>query len=215
MSITPTGGWRPQEGRHRIVLNADPEPSAILLHTEKKSGSAFGKAFFGCLGAICAVVFVIFVLGVIGKLASDQSGRSTPASPSGQETVRVTAPILNAEYQANEVAADEKYANKSLRVFGQVKSIEKDAWGSIHIRISDDALFSGSLLGVDATLHTDSTNEGIAADLRRGQGVAVLCNKVRYVVGTVMLENCSFDLNTTAPRSPPSTTEGNDTPYSY
>jgi len=223
MSITPAGGWNkpnPPEVQPLHSYARTPNTTTVVLHQEKQ-GSSFGRAFFGCLGVVCAVFFIIFALGILGKIASDSpspsSVLSAPTTSSRpKEAVRVAAPILNAAYQANEVAADEKYGDKILHVYGQTKSIEKDGWSNIHVRIYDSALFTyGSLLGVDATMRSDPANEETAAGLHIGQRVAVSCTSVRYIVGTVMLENCTFEADSTPPPTPTPNTPDDSAPYAY
>ena len=155
----------------------------------------------GKLAVFCALIF----LGLVLVAAFNMTERGSPVNQTpttSQEIIRVTAPELNADYEANEVAADEKYSGRTLRVVGQVKSIDKDAWGAVHIVMADDTPFSGTLLGVDAAMNTSETTTSVAPRLQRGQAVAVLCTKVRRIIGSVRLDDCEFNLSAAQPRPP-------------
>ena len=88
------------------------------------------------------------------------------------------------DYQANEVAADEKYKGKELSVSGVVESIDKDYSDDVHIHIRTPNEF----MGVDATLKDSETQK--AAALLKGERIVVLCRGKGAVMGSPMLADC-------------------------
>lgn len=164
-----------------------------------------GRIFTGCLAVIGAVVVGVFLLFLIFWTPSAK--HETPASSSSvtqsQALARETAPTMtlsiaeiDADYAANEVAADRKYSGQIVRVFGNIDSIDKGPLGAVHIvLVSNPEMFGGgSPFGVDATMNPGS--DDIAARLVRWQKVVLICKSVSRVIGSVMLSDCEFDLST-------------------
>lgn len=174
-----------------------------------------GKLVSGALSLIGAIVVVTILAGMLVFMVGTGHKASMGEAPSSDSvpipsvdqnqrvpTMNVSAVRLDAEYGANEVAADQRYAGQILRVSGLVASIDKGPLGAVHIVMggAPDGLFnSGSPFGVDATMNPG--NEAIAAHLLRWEPVVMICGKVQRVMGSVMLGDCDFDL--TPPRPQP------------
>ena len=77
-------------------------------------------------------VIAVFVLFIIGSVMSsdEQSPSNNTGASSNQKTeepvLTVSAVTLYNEYEANQVAADEKYKNKLVEITGVVDTIGKD-----------------------------------------------------------------------------------------
>ncbi len=79
------------------------------------------------------VFFGIFILaGIIGMCMKDTTPMlkeanvpSSKESTTQQEIISITAEQLYKDYEANEIAADQKYKNKSIKVTGTVRVIGK------------------------------------------------------------------------------------------
>ena len=99
----------------------------------------------------------------------------------------VPAATLVADYRANEVAADEKYKGKLLRVTGTVDSIDKDFMDDIVVRIKSDNMFMSIMANVD------DSEKSAAARLAKGGPVTVVCEGGGLIVGSPVLNDCTIE----------------------
>lgn len=134
----------------------------------------------------------LIVIGMRAAHESDNSNHAsstTAAAPEATHQARqeppieLTADALFAAYKANEVAADEKYKGKLLKVSGVVKSIGKDVMDEpyIALRASDNEFET-----VNAYF-TKSDIENLAK-LSKGQDVTVTCRGDGYHVMSPILD---------------------------
>ncbi len=169
-----------------------------------------------CIGAVL-VLFIIF--GVIVSMgssnSSDSSNSSTPsvsdsvneegsnptsenqssnsetANEPEEEVIKVTAEDLYAEYEANEVAAEQKYKGKLLEITGTVDSISRDVLDDLYITLeSDESGFS--IASVQCYINEkDEASVNKAASLSKGDTVTI-----RGYVGSAILnltvEKCTI-----------------------
>jgi len=108
----------------------------------------------------CLSVIVIIIIAVIVCTIPDTSPSSTDSGPA----IKITAVQLFAEYDANEIAADQKYEDKTLEVSGVILRIGKD--------ILDDpfvTLAGNSVWGVQCMF----TNDNQVVNLSPGQSITV------------------------------------------
>lgn len=135
--------------------------------------------------------------GSIGALS--EAGRLADASTSSETAADVgagdgafgqsaAAPLLAIDartlfkdYEANEIAADQKYKGKRLRVTGEVESIDSDLIDEPVITLS-----TGGFLGVQVR----GLSADVAASLGKGQTLTVECTGAGEVIGAPMLEEC-------------------------
>jgi uncharacterized protein len=99
-------------------------------------------------------------------------------SPSFQQ---VTAPELYAAYHDNEVAADQKYKGRALRIRGIVGSISKDIFDKPYV-----TLLAGSQFDTVQLQFGDTSNEQLAK-LRKGMNIEVTCRGRGMVIGIPVL----------------------------
>ena len=91
------------------------------------------------------------------------------AAPSAASpAVEITSKELSSEYDKNEVAADNKYKGKTVRVTGKVEDIGKDFMDEVYITMEGKDLFQGVQVYFD-----DSSGDEKAATLEKGQEVTI------------------------------------------
>jgi hypothetical protein len=123
--IGDSAGFCTKCGTARMGAGSMPAPKKHLLR----------NIMLGAVG-------VVVGLGILGALVGDDkktaSGTdASSASPPSAPDVTVDAPQLFADYQANGVAADEKYKGKILEISGNVDKIDKDITDTIYVTLSN------------------------------------------------------------------------------
>jgi hypothetical protein len=114
----------------------------------------------------------------------------------------VEAERLNAAYQANEVAADNKYKGRLLAVSGTVQSISKDFADDTYLAIAT----SNEFMPIHANLQQRYVAQ--AAALQKGQQITVVCKGNGMMIGSPMLKDCAIasePVNSSAMSSPQQT----------
>lgn len=81
--------------------------------------------------------------------------------------IEVSAEQLYADYEANGVAADEKYYDKVVRVTGIVNGIDRDFYEDIYVSLQGDEYY-GNVVCYFAESHVKE-----AAQLSKGQAITV------------------------------------------
>lgn len=98
----------------------------------------------------------------------------------------MSARALIAEYEKNEVSADQRLRGKRLNVRGQISSIGKDIFDNPFV------VLAGGGEGVhDAQLYFDDPARSKLGDLRKGQSLTASC-VVDGMLGNVSLKDCSL-----------------------
>lgn len=103
------------------------------------------------------------------------------AAPPVAVAIDVTAKQLFADYDANELGADEKYKGKTLRISGTVSSIGKDITGTAYVQFA----IGDPVYGVQCMFNDAS---GLSS-LKKGQQLVVRC-KEPGKMGNVVLSDC-------------------------
>jgi hypothetical protein len=96
----------------------------------------------------------------------------------------VSAQKLSADYEANEVAADQKYKGAPLLIMGTISGIRKDFVDTPYVSLVGD----GYLHDVQAGFGSKTT--GTLAKLAKGQKMVIVCDAGEQIVTEVMLKNC-------------------------
>lgn len=129
-----------------------------------------------------AVAFAAFFLMAV---ASGNDDKDKEKEVKEQETKapaqQVTVQQLAADYEANEIAADQKYKDKPVVVTGTVTDISKDVMGDIYVVMTDGDEMS--MIGVQCFFSDDHTAD--AAKLTKGQKATIkgMCDgKVMHVI---------------------------------
>jgi hypothetical protein len=103
-----------------------------------------------------------------------------------RSAISITSTDLFNAYSANEVAADDKYKGKQLLVTGTVASIDKGAFGGIHLRLATPNEFMSTICSLD------SSEKSEVARLSNGQVVRVMCKGQGRVLGSPSLSDCTL-----------------------
>ncbi len=142
------------------------------------------------------IVFFFIIKGAAGGGSSTNasSGQSatkaaTPNTPvfRSASAVSVDNRKLWQDYEANEVAADNAYKGRPLKVTGIVASIDKDFMDDVVLHLASPNEFMN-------TMATMTKSEGAkSAALSKGNRVVLLCEGKGRVLGTPALDGCTFE----------------------
>jgi hypothetical protein len=110
---------------------------------------------------------------------------------SSEETLRLsgidlktTAEQYDADYAANEVAADEKYEGKKILLTGVIESVNKDFKGDAYLVLKA----SNPFLGVHAELN--ERGKAGASALAKDTTIYLVCDSGTRIVGSAVAGNC-------------------------
>lgn len=146
--------------------------------------------------ALMTFVILASVVGtcvLCGKAVHDVSEKATTRHAAERNElvtatpVDVSASALEAAYAANEVAADNQYKGKVLRVSGVVDDISKDFLDKPHVRLRSDRILGG----VRCSFSKDAG--GSLAQLAKGQRVVLRGLGDGYLMGSPKLRACSVE----------------------
>lgn len=126
------------------------------------------------------LISILLVLGACGPSPS-------PAPQPTPSAIEVTAQELYSAYEANQVAADAKYKDKTLKVTGVVESIGKDILDTPYITLTSGGQYE--VWGVQCMF--DEKYEPELAKLTKGQTVTVQGKCDGYLVN-VLLRDCAL-----------------------
>lgn len=104
------------------------------------------------------------------------------ASARASDAIMVSATELFAAYKANEIADDQRYKGKALKVPGVIEDITSDAF--------DKAVVQLQAGGFMEQVHASGLSNEAAAQLSKGVRVTLLCNGGGEVIGFPLLEDC-------------------------
>ena len=128
----------------------------------------------GCMTYILYVVGGLFGLGILGAITNGGSKKSGSSSssvstPTEKAVLNVRANDLVKAYESNEVAADEKYKGKLVKVSGRIESIGKDLLDNPYVVLGGE----GMLDGVQCTFPDKASSRGELAKLNKGESVNI------------------------------------------
>lgn len=145
-------------------------------------GSIGGVLLIGAIGSSSS--HTTSGAAVSSSSSSSSSSRAAPpAAPAGPDLV-VDAEQLWADYDANEVAADNTYKGKLLQVTGTIASIDKDFMGDMIVNLKSRNQFSHTM----ATLQSSEASK--AASLAKGARITVLCKGRGRTIDSPSLAHC-------------------------
>lgn len=116
---------------------------------------------------------------------AEPAAQPPPAPAPEAPTVEVTATKLFADYDANEVSADDKYRGKAVMVTGIVRRISKNLDDDAVVELATPSEYNS----VDATLA--DAKQGAA--LKKGQKVVARCRGVGKATLSVVVDKCSIE----------------------
>lgn len=150
------------------------------------------KFVVGVVGGLVGLFFVLVVIAMVTGAGNQRSGQAVSAAPgqapAERPVVDVTASQLHQECDENEVAFEARYDGVRVRITGNVSNVNSG--------ISGASLSLGPMLrGAQAT---DLPKEALM-QIKKGQTVTVLCERVSEVIGQVVASDCQL-LEATAQR---------------
>ena len=84
----------------------------------------------------------LFVIIAFGSLDEFENLDETPkVSADSKPSVKISASRLYKEYDANEIAADQKYKGKIIEVTGVIRDIGNDIMNNAYVTLAGDEYF--------------------------------------------------------------------------
>jgi hypothetical protein len=150
-------------------------------------------------GAVSAIVSgqaapIANSVAKVSPLAAPAVSAATEAPPEKPKPIVLLATDFYDEYQKNEVAADEKYKGKPLRVVGRLLSIDKDALGQMVIKMEAGAT---PLASIRAQMREGEKAKVVG--LQKKQALSIECEGGDMVLKTPSLRDCIVLTNATKP----------------
>ena len=121
----------------------------------------------------------------VEKLAKAEAEAAAEAELKASSVVVTSSQLFN-DYQANEVAADNRYKGKQLLVTGTVASVDKGPFGGLVLRLATPNQF------MSAMCRMERSEQSELAQLQKGERVRVLCKGRGMVLGSPSLDDCTF-----------------------
>ncbi|MCX6166138.1 MAG: hypothetical protein NTU73_14960 [Ignavibacteriae bacterium] len=128
------------------------------------------------------LLIAFFIFLAFGSLFENKNEKKT-YKPDSDGSIRISATSLYKEYLDNPVAADEKFKGKTLKVDGNVATIDKGIDGKICVMLE-----TGELIGYIFCYFPDSESKEVAK-INRGNYKTIKGKCTGKLVG-VVLENC-------------------------
>jgi hypothetical protein len=164
---------------------------AVARAYGKRGIKGFRRQLLGFCGGFIALV-VVAIVGSRFDTSKNATASTAPApaaaaAPQAQpekEFVSTSAREIFAEYEANEVAADQKYKGKEVVIVGIVQSIDKDGFNNIVVHLQTPNQF----MSVSATLQDKYESE--AARMNKGEVLGFSCTGAGRIIGSPVLKDC-------------------------
>ena len=139
--------------------------------------------------SVIAAILIIPVLATMGDPpqnggSSTWTGGTTKTIPPAP-AISVTAQRLVEDYKANEVAADQKYNDRTLEVTGIVGDIKKDILGKIYVVLGSGKQYE--VRQVQCFFSDDWADR--AARLKKGQRITI-SGRCTGLMMNVLLDGC-------------------------
>lgn len=137
-------------------------------------------------GLIAAGAFLVWNHEQDTSPTTLETSRSTVVRPPQEAAIDVSAADLERAYRSNEVAADNRYRGRLLRVSGTVASIEKDIFNDPQVSLRTNAYFE------KVTCHFKGDHPALAK-LLRGQRVLLRGRGGGSMLGSPTVRHCAID----------------------
>jgi uncharacterized protein (DUF1330 family) len=102
------------------------------------------------------------------------------------EAYKTTAAKLYQDYEANEVATDEKIGGRPVEISGKVESIDKGLFDTIVIQMSTGQMF------MNAGLSMEDSEKAQAMKTSKGNKVTIVCQSMSRLIGMPQGNGCVF-----------------------
>lgn len=131
-----------------------------------------------------ATVVTFFILAIASS-NDKKTEKEVAEKEASQPAIEVTAKQLFADYEANEIAADQKYKDKVVIVTGTVNDISKDIADDIYVTVKGDEMMGD----IQCYFSKDHTND--AAQLKKEQKISIKGNCEGKSMLNVLLRGCT------------------------
>jgi hypothetical protein len=180
-------------GRHGSVAgdDLDERDGDRPRRRRPEGGKSGNKLLLVLLGVAVGVVLVCVGVPTLFLFAiASRSGGTTREDTvaANSPAIRVNANDLFDEYDANEVAADNKYRGKTLLVTGVVREIGKSAFDQPYVAMQNDR---NQFMTAVRCLFPRNTS-GLAT-LAKGQELTIRGKCRGFSIRTVQLEDCKLE----------------------
>lgn len=161
------------EKKCRYCAMMIPKDAKICPHCRKTLGWTWpAKIFLG-----------LIILGALGFFMGRNGREATQAQKSIEkpiEIISITSEQLYKEYEANEIAADQKYKNRAVKVSGTLRSIGKTIGDKPYLNLSTGA-FSHQVM---VLFPADQYNDKLAT-FKRGDRIELTGTCTGMTLGMV------------------------------
>ena len=140
------------------------------------------RGFKVCVGAFVAFFIICFIIIISVSIGT---GNKTGTTSADISYIEISAGQLYSDYQANEIAADQRYKGRALQVTGMVDSIAADILGKPYIVLKGN---SNDWWGVQITYPDTSEYNNLLATVSKGQTLTVTGTCKGYLLN-VLLEH--------------------------
>lgn len=175
------------------------QPVTVQPPKKKKKGKI--------VGIVVGAIVVLVILGSALGSGDSENTNTTNATTAGnanasvsdsteskttkvpeEETIKVSAVDILAEYKANEVGADAKYNGKMVEISGVIDDFGKDVLGTTYITISDGKEFSTN--SVQFYFKDDEISK--ISKLQKGDSVVIIGRCGNFSVFNLLVKNCKL-----------------------
>ncbi len=152
----------------------------FIIALVKKSGWGVIRSL-----VIGAVGVVLVSVGIGIGIAQEVSNSEPPTPP--PTAIEVTAQELYSAYEANQVAADAQYKDKTLKISGTVIEIGKDIFDTPYVMLQGGTTYLESMMGVRCEFNREYESE--LAQLAKGDTVIIQGEVSSYMVDVLLKDS--------------------------
>jgi hypothetical protein len=168
-----------------VGISASDEVEEAMQKIEEKKKEEYSKLTQEQKDSIATAERIADSLKVVERQKEAELKRQKEIEARKKNTI--SARDLYANYDANEVSADQNFKNKTFYVTGIVEEIKKDFMNDIYVTLKTGQMFSY----VNCYLDDEKT----ASELRKGQKVTFKGKCKGMVVTVVTMEDCEIAEN--------------------
>lgn len=175
--------------------NDAPLSTSLKIHPIGHGDDRLEKGFLGVLLKLVGFIVIAFLLfsWLDGDESSPKPSESVTVSPPASkgrplpdELNRFTAQQLSDAYEANTVAADQRFKNKWLIIEGVVSETSTDMFGDAYVSLSVENQFDMP------RVKFIKSEENKLAKLQKGQKISAACIGDGDILKTPMLKDCTL-----------------------
>ncbi len=147
---------------------------------------------YSTLARVVSFSWLVVTLALIGTQDREPTPRtsttSTATEEQAEQIISVGIGDILSSYENNEIAADNKFKGKLVRVAGIISNVKKDILGSLYVTLGTGAQFQ--IPEVQAFF--GDSQSGQLGQLRKGQTLTVVC-RVDGLMMNVLAKDCTIE----------------------